>query len=184
MQNKVTLWLSTKQVLYAMNLEEDYISARNKFYAMHRRIREKGKSCASENFMSQDFFCNWAMQQKGHNNRDVDGRFWQLDKDIIGDGSFYSEYACCFVPAVLNTFIYKKSFGSGIVVNRGRFVARIRKRGIRTDLIRTTNYKEALTCYQNAKVEYLMELSNEYFDTVDYRVFPSLLLKLTNSFTL
>ena len=58
---------------------------------------------ASENFKDYSYFFDWCKTQKGFN---VLG--WQLDKDILGDGTIYSEDVCVFVPQELNSFFKKK----------------------------------------------------------------------------
>lgn len=93
----------------------------NQFTAMTNRCLNNGKhkenySCyvdvsCSESFKDYDKFIAWAENQVGFMCTDDNGRLYQLDKDILGDGTYYSEDTCCFVPCGLNSAMvgYDKS---------------------------------------------------------------------------
>lgn len=57
----------------------------------------------SDNFRSYDYFFDWYNKQVGAHCTDINGRPFELDKDIVGDGSLYSEDVCVLVPKELNS---------------------------------------------------------------------------------
>ena len=73
--------------------------------AMKRRCPsyETATACLDwENFQN---FAEWFIQQSGHEDRG-----WQLDKDLLGDGSkIYSPETCTLLPARLNILIKNTS---------------------------------------------------------------------------
>ena len=72
--------------------------------AIKTRKNSTYKDCTmSDNFRYYPYFKDWCEKQVGF---DQDG--WQLDKDILGDGTIYSEDVCVFVPQELNSFFKKK----------------------------------------------------------------------------
>ena len=58
------------------------------------------KGCnVSDNFLHYSFFYDWCQEQVGFGKVDENGRYWQLDKDLLFVGNkTYSETACVFVP--------------------------------------------------------------------------------------
>ena len=140
----------------------------------------------SENLKSYDFWCDWVKSQKGFGNRESSGSLWAIDKDIVGDGSIYHEDVCVFVPQILNVFLTQRKpskLPRGVNLNAtGRYMAKSSefKEEIRLGVYDTVD--EALFVYQERRLEYLFRLMDIYGDDVDDRVFPSLLLNLTDSF--
>lgn len=56
------------------------------------------------NFVSYDEFTEWCQDQYGYMNKNLNGRFWSLGKDILSHGNkIYSPETCMFVPQVINS---------------------------------------------------------------------------------
>ena len=66
------------------------------------------KGCnVSDNFLHYSFFYDWCQEQIGFGKVDENGRYWQLDKDLLFVGNkTYSETACVFVPQEINSFFH------------------------------------------------------------------------------
>lgn len=56
----------------------------------------------SDNFKDYDFFYEWYNNQIGAHCFDENGRSFELDKDLLGDGLLYSENTCVIIPKELN----------------------------------------------------------------------------------
>lgn len=71
--------------------------------------RQTYKDCeVSKNFRDYQFFAEWCNAQNGFLNKDENGDFWELDKDILTKGNkLYSEDTCIFVPKKINSFFVK-----------------------------------------------------------------------------
>ena len=55
------------------------------------------------NFLDFQDFANWANSQYGYLNKDLGGRSWVLDKDILLENcKMYSPETCLFVPRSIN----------------------------------------------------------------------------------
>ena len=73
-----------------------------------KRPTYEGTAC-SESFKSYTFFYEWCNQQKGFNEKDKNGRKWNLDKDLLVKGNkLYSEDTCVFVPHRINSLLIKR----------------------------------------------------------------------------
>lgn len=69
----------------------------------HYQTKSASVCGATNAFKSFDFFAEWCSDQPGYLCKDAPGRYWSLDKDILGDGDkIYSENSCCFIPQYLN----------------------------------------------------------------------------------
>lgn len=148
-------------------------------------IRGYENVTVSENFKDFQYWADWAEKQVGFYNKSG-GIFWAIDKDIVGDGTIYHEDVCVFVPPILNSFYtkqpdYKLPRGLKITAT-GNYQVRIKEFGIRITVGTYKDMNDAVMAYQDARVAYLFKLMDIYGDQVDERVFPALLLNLTNSF--
>lgn len=147
--------------------------------------RAKGKKnyenvVLSEMFKSYDLWYDWAREQKGFMELDVKDRIWALDKDIVGDGTIYSEDVCVFVPCVINNLfrsVKKKSTGYAGVFKESR--KKLFKAGITVES--KSHHLGYFKTEVEAHLEYLKyrkmfadKLYTKYGDTVDDRVWDSL----------
>jgi hypothetical protein len=103
---------------------------------------------------------------------------WELDKDIIGDGTVYSPLSCIYIPIWLNNFVTLRSSHKGVqptgVHKDGEvFIARCSTgvRGRRKHLGRFQTAKAA----QAAWFDFKMDMAKQYkedMDSIDIRLFP------------
>lgn len=132
----------------------------------------------SDNFKSFQYFARWCNSQIGFG---VDG--FHLDKDLISEGNYeYSENTCAFVPARLNTLLNENKRIKGVLPTgvcfsnkRNMYYSQISKYGVKYVLGYYMSIKEAFEVYKLNKEAYIKELANVYKDSVDARVFNSLL---------
>lgn len=147
--------------------------------------RAKGKKnyenvVLSEMFKSYDLWYGWAKEQKGFMGLDVNNRIWAIDKDIVGDGTIYSEDVCVFVPCVINnlfTSSKRKSTGYAGVFKESR--KKLFKAGITVDskshhLGYFKTEVEAHLEYLKARKVFADKLYDKYGEAVDCRVWDSL----------
>ena len=59
----------------------------------------------SSDFLDFDNWVAWAQNQVGFMCLDENGRLYQLDKDLLGNGKLYSKDTCCFLPCEVNTYL-------------------------------------------------------------------------------
>lgn len=58
---------------------------------------------SANNFESYQSFASWCQTKEDYWNRDDNGRWWQLDKDLLIRGNkLYSPNTCIFVPQLVN----------------------------------------------------------------------------------
>lgn len=134
----------------------------------------------SEMFKSYDLWCEWAKEQKGFMELDVNGRVWSIDKDIVGDGTIYSEDVCVFVPCVINNLFRgskRKTTGYVGVFKESR--KKLFKAGITVDnkhhhLGYFETEIESHLEYLKARKVFADKLYTKYGDSVDCRVWDSL----------
>ena len=131
-------------------------------------------------FKSYDLWCEWANEQKGFMSLDVNNRVWALDKDIVGDGTIYSEDVCVFVPCVINS-LFKRSkrettsyVGVFKESSKKKFKSAINMYGKHKHLGYFDTEIEAHLEYLKARKMFADNLFLEYGDTVDDRVWDSL----------
>ena len=122
-------------------------------------------------WLSFSSFLSW------HKDHYVEG--WCLDKDILGDGSYYSKETCIYVPKQINNFIEDSSAirsSLGIGVNRtasGSFHSYCRDPFLNKRV--NIGYFNNLYQAQQARLSYklgLVEKYKSYFDQIDIRIYP------------
>jgi len=143
-----------------------------------------GTTC-SENFKNYSFFYAWCQEQVGFGNKDEKGKSWQLDKDILVEGSkVYSEGVCCFVPQRVNKLLTK---GDSV---RGEYPVGVRWHekgkkfharccygvgGKHKHLGLFNTVQEAFLAYKTFKEALIKEVANEYKDQIDERAYKALM---------
>lgn len=67
----------------------------------------------SEAFISYDDWLDWARAQKGFMSRDVNGKLFHMDKDLLsgGAGVVYCPNSVVFIPRQLNAMVTRSSKG-------------------------------------------------------------------------
>lgn len=82
----------------------------------YRDIGQGYENCeVAEDWYNFQNFSQWFYSQPDFNRKDVNGKVYCLDKDILGCGKIYSETTCCLVPESLNKVL------TGTVNARGYF---------------------------------------------------------------
>lgn len=125
------------------------------------QINRKSYESSINSFKDFHTFAEWCQNQHGYMNRDTNGKFWHLDKDIILPfNKVYSETTCCFVPVAVNSlFTYstktRGEYPLGVHKSKksGKFVAQINKDRKRVWLGEFSTPTEAHRIYQIAKIE-------------------------------
>ena len=136
-----------------------------------------------DSFKSFTNFIDWAEKQTGSKVKDVDGKQFHLDKDILIKGNkLYSPETCCFVPHDINTqFTMSKSkrgeLPVGVSKRKGSllFRAQIKTDGKVKSLGQFKTVEEAFQVYKEAKETYVKEIANKWKDQIDPRVYEALM---------
>ena len=137
----------------------------------------------SDKFKSYEYFYEWCHSQIGFGN-DGNGNPFQLDKDLLIKGNkVYSEYACVFLPAEINTLLIKSTASRGehlIGVNwcktKKAFKAQVCKnKGNQEHLGYFKTELEAFKAYKKAKESFIKEQANEWKDKIDIRAYNALM---------
>ena len=136
----------------------------------------------SDSFKYYPYFKDWCGKQVGFNQKDCNGRYFALDKDILVKGNrIYSSDTCCFVPQEINNLLTnKKSTRDTLPISvkkteSGRFLVAFRKNKITTNLGRFDTPEEAFFAYKQAKESYIKEVANKWKDQIDPRVYNALM---------
>lgn len=102
-------------------------------------------------------FAEWCQSQFGLMNKDEDGNFWQIDKDLLSAGNkVYSKDTCMFIPKYINTmftdsFKQRGEYPVGVSLYRnGRFRSYIGKPEKHLGYFKTA--EEAHRAWQLAKI--------------------------------
>lgn len=86
------------------------------WHAMKARVRSHKSYTDVEICQDWEVFENfktWCEDQEGFYRVDTSGRFYCLDKDILGNGKEYSPDSCTFVPTQLNN-LFRSSWSEGL----------------------------------------------------------------------
>ena len=130
----------------------------------------------SENFKNYTYFYDWC-----HNQLHFGKKGFELDKDLLGDGKFYSEDVCVFVPTPVNKLLVLRGTERGnlplgvTAATKGGYIARLNTGSLRKYLGYFSTPEEASACYLEAKRAYITQLANEYKHVLDVRVYEQLL---------
>lgn len=148
-----------------------------------KRPTYEGTAC-SESFKSYTFFYEWCNQQKGFNEKDKNGRKWNLDKDLLVKGNkLYSEDTCVFVPHRINSLLIKRDacrgeWPVGVYWSKKpcKFVARCNiSKGVQKHLGNFDTPEQAFLAYKIYKEALIKQVANEYKEQLDYRVYEALM---------
>lgn len=107
-------------------------------------------------------FKNWVLTQ------DYEG--WDLDKDLIGDGTLYSPNTCCFIPHKLNCLLVVQNKGdvglAGVQLSQNKYQVTPYKDNKRIpNLVKSFYCKyEAHKYWQTIKSQLILEASKEMYD--------------------
>lgn len=129
----------------------------------------------SDVFSNYDSYLDWAVNQKGWLCNDTKGNIFQIDKDILGDGSKYSEDFCVFVPACINS-MFKRQHNTSLPrgVSKDAYKNKYRSHahfgGKHMSFGYYDTVEEAEQVYIKNRNIYCLELLNIYKDNLDDRV--------------
>ena len=120
---------------------------------------DKCYDVAENNFIDFNHFAGWCQEQHGYLNKEDNGYYWQLDKDIMFPGNkIYSPETCVFVPAKLNSIFVERENDEGLPIgvrrikNSNRFSTRCRNiEGVRVHLGTYATPEEASNKYLEFK---------------------------------
>jgi hypothetical protein len=138
----------------------------------------------SENFKNYSYFYDWCQEQTGSKTIDENGRYWQLDKDLLYKGNkLYSEDTCIFLPQRINGLLIKQQGARGeypvgvyLSTNIGKFIARCHTgKGARKNLGRFDTPYEAFSAYKRFKEALIKEIAGEYKEQLDSRTYHTLI---------
>jgi hypothetical protein len=139
-------------------------------------------SGVTSKFSDFNAFAVWCNSQVGYMNKDDNGNFWSLDKDIIVPfNKTYSEDTCAFVPNELNCLLVYSSktrgeypLGVHFAKREQRFVAQSNLNGVRKFLGYFPDEMTAHRAYQSCKIDKISEMMVKCRGMVDYRVIHGL----------
>ena len=159
---------------------------RDKSYSLWKDILRR---CYSENsVLSHKSYenCEISEDWKTYSNfkRDVeemigfDVKGYQIDKDLLGDGSLYSKNTVCFLPNKLNMFLVKQKERRGnlpigvSLSNSSKHPFRARCKSITGNDIEIGSFskpEEAFEAYRVCRLSILSDLIEMYSDCLDPR---------------
>lgn len=135
------------------------------------------KGCTvHESFKNFQKFMEWAEKQIGFG---VHG--YQLDKDILSGGNLiYSPEICVFIPSALNNLVIscnarRGTLPIGVYKCDQKFKAAVRIDGKYTHLGVHDTAEDAFNAYKIAKEQNIKRLANIYRDSIDGRVYNTLM---------
>lgn len=171
-------------------MQEDEVIARLRalWYSLNRRCSQSSRvelrtyiDCQN-NFHNFEHFKTWAELQHGCMNKESNGKYWSLDKDIIvPHNKVYAPERCCFVPTRLNTLLLRHDSGRGeyplgvyFDYSRGLYKSVIRVgEGSPKTLGRFSCPKEAHREWQRAKIAQIRQRALEFSD-LPYKIIEGL----------
>lgn len=138
-----------------------------------------GVSCIPD-WLSFWTFRSWAITQNWEGNH--------LDKDLLGDGTYYSPDTCCYIPAVINSSINRgRSSDLPFGVSHGHkkgypYTSSVRSE--RVTLFKTMNFtkiEDAHNYWKKGKIVALQQLADKYINKglIDIRVYNGLQNKIS-----
>lgn len=121
-------------------------------------------------FKDFNYFVDWSQDQLGYPEKEDNGKFWSLDKDlIIPKNKFYSPETCLFVPNRVNCFFLtcaaaRGEYPIGVSFSKlyGGYSASLQTKTGNTYLGRFDTSLEAHRAWQFAKISCGYELAEEF----------------------
>lgn len=133
----------------------------------------------SPNFRDYSYFYEWCHRQTGFDQKHENGRYWNLDKDLICIGNRrYHEDFCAFLPTevnnVLNTPNNKGNGVVGVRVVGNNYVVSIKEKEEHPRLL-TFKRREAAYCvYKESRENRLRYLAEKWEGLINNRVVNTL----------
>lgn len=165
-----------KQIFTRAGRVWDGLNTRCKIGGKYQESRKTYEGCVNlfQNFQT---FCTWCQHQEGYLKRDKSGRWWALDKDLLGTGKHYSEDFCVFVPNEINLLLKlsKKRVHDlpiGVRERKDRvkkFHAQITSSGKNITLGHSYSPLAAHKLWQVAKIKEIEKRLFEYGESIDQR---------------
>ena len=127
-----------------------------------------------DDWLDFQVFAEWYTQQYKEEG-------WQIDKDILGGGlKEYNPEVCRLVPPDINKLLVvqkgtKHKLPLGVVHNKNKFSASIRKKGKRVHLGTYGSQEEAHRIYLEEKQHHVREVAEDYRSKLD----PDIYLRLS-----
>ena len=154
------------------------------FSEKYQTLQPTYKGCnVSDNFLNYSFFYDWCHKQIGFGKVDENGRYWQLDKDLLFVGNkTYSETACVFVPQEINSFFTdcgkargEYPLGVSFYKQTGKFMAYCAVNGKRQHLGYFNTPQEAFAVYKHFKEDLCKQLALKWQSEIDERLFNAMM---------
>ena len=129
-------------------------------------------------------FAEWYYRQKDCDSKDIRGKSYQLDKDILIKGNkVYSPQTCCFIPHEVNSLLISCQASRGdcpvgvdLFKRTGKYVSKVRVGGVaRKQLGYFDTSQEAFLAYKAAKEAYIKEVAEKWKGKIDEKVYKALL---------
>ncbi|MNQ16308.1 hypothetical protein D3C85_293050 [compost metagenome] len=142
-------WIST----YTVTTETEYVQYWTRSFKLWVKVngrcsdgyilKDRPSYIKSENkFKDFQQFAGWCQEQEGYSNKDPNGKFWSLDKDLIVEGNTaYSPETCLFVPNDVNQLFTSKTATltkEEVIHRKSKKIKEILKRNDLTSKLRAT----------------------------------------------
>jgi hypothetical protein len=109
--------------------------------------------CVCMRWLNYQNFANW------YYDNYING--FELDKDLIGDGTKYSPETCCFLPSKINT-VLRKSFGYRYSSKYNKYSIRVTYDSDRLYVGNFENKTDAIRKYKEIKTNEILRLAEEF----------------------
>lgn len=127
-------------------------------------------------------FAEWCYSQPSFNNKDKNGRGFDLDKDLLVKGNkIYSPDTSCFAPREINLLlssnhIRRGKYPIGVTCTKyNKFHASIVKDWNRKHIGSFNTPEEAFLAYKQAKESYIKEVAEKWKGKIDNRLYQALI---------
>lgn len=146
----------------------------NQWFDMTQRAKSKRVKASRPNYSSvridpswnsYDTWYAWALTQQGFMQQDLHGKFFQIDKDLLGDGILYAPHTCVFIPAEINKALIISCKGCQILPN-GKFRAVGFKKSKAVSLGCFTDQDDAFEALASFRKANLIEITAKYEDVL------------------